>query len=59
MTNNGLSVIANDDQTILLSAAVPLQACLDSHKFAWIPQNDHIGHIGSMRVVVWPRNVKP
>ena len=43
LTNNGLSVIANDDQTILLSAAVPLQAYLDSHEFAWIPQNDHIG----------------
>ena len=26
------------------------------HEFAWIPQNDHIG---SVRVVVWPRNVKP
>ena len=33
---------------ILLSSAI--------HEFAWIPQNDHIG---SVRVVVWPRNVKP
>ena len=37
------------------SLPVPLQACLDSHKFAWIPQNHHIG---SMRVEVRPRNVK-
>ena len=27
------------------SLPVPLQACLDSHKFAWIPQNDHIGSV--------------
>ena len=32
---------------ILLSSAI--------HEFAWIPQNHHIG---SVRVVVWPRNVK-